>query len=277
MKNKNKIFTRFGFYLFILAFLLIIIFPFYYELITSIKTPDDIFSAFSLIPSKITFNSYKLVFINRPFARFLMNSFVISSLTTLIALAIACFSAYAIARLKFKGKSIILGLVLAVSMFPQIATISPIYMFMKDAGLRDTYAGLVIPYITFALPLAIWNLTIFFKQIPFELEEAARIDGASVIQTFFRVILPLAGPGTFTTAILVFIAAWNEYLYALTINTKEIRKTVPVAISMFQGQFTVPWGEVSAATIVVTVPLIIMVLLFQKRIVSGLTSGAVKG
>ena len=148
---------------------------------------------------------------------------------------------------------------------------------MKTMGLRDTYAGLVIPYITFALPLAIWNLTTFFKEIPFELEESAKIDGASVMQTFIKVILPLAAPGTFTTAILVFIAAWNEYLFALTINTKDIRKTVPVAISMFQGQYTIPWGEIAAATIVVTVPLIAMVLVFQRRIVSGLTAGAVKG
>jgi len=274
---KNKALSKIAFYLFLVIFLSIIIFPFYYELITSFKTLGEIFNSFSLIPSTITAVSYKAVFTARPFARFLWNSFVISGLTTIIALVIATFTAYAIARLKFKGKTIILGLVLAVSMFPQISTISPIYMFMKTMGLRDTYTGLIIPYITFALPLAIWNLTIFFKEIPFELEEAARIDGASVFQTFSKVILPLAAPGTFTTGILVFIAAWNEYLFALTINTKDIRKTVPVAISMFEGQFTVPWGEIAAATVVVTVPLLIMVLLFQRRIVAGLTAGAVKG
>ncbi|MBC8059426.1 MAG: carbohydrate ABC transporter permease [Clostridiaceae bacterium] len=274
---KNKYLTKIGFYIFLTIFLLIIIFPFYYEFLTSVKTPNEIFSSFNLIPSTITTASYKLVFTARPFAKFLWNSFVISGITTLFSIAIASFTAYAIARLKFKGKTIVLGLVLAVSMFPQISTISPIYMFMKTMGLRDTYAGLVIPYITFALPLAIWNLTTFFKEIPFELEESAKIDGATVLQTFRTVILPLAAPGTFTTAILVFIAAWNEYLFALTINTKDIRKTVPVAISMFQGQYTVPWGEIAAATIIVTVPLIAMVLIFQKRIVSGLTAGAVKG
>lgn len=272
-KNLNKIL----FYLFIAVFLIIILFPFYYELVTSLKTRDAIFNGFDLIPKKITFESYILVFTHRPFGRFLMNSFIIALLTTFFAIVIASIAAYAIARLQFKGKTIILGLVLAVSMFPQIATISPIYIFMKNMGLRDTYLGLIIPDTTFALPLAIWYLTSFFKQIPFDLEEAARIDGASPIGTFLKIILPLAAPGTFTTAILVFIASWNEYMYALTINTKDIRKTVPVAISMFQGQYTIPWGEIAAATVICTVPLIVMVLLFQKRIVSGLTAGAVKG
>lgn len=265
------------FYLFLIVFLLVILFPFYYELITSLKLRADIFNGFALIPKKISFESYVLVFTHRPFGRFLLNSFIIAFLTTAFAIAVAAIASYAIARLKFKGKTIILGLVLAVSMFPQIATISPIYMFMKAMNLRDTYAGLVIPDTTFALPLAIWYLTSFFKQIPFDLEEAARIDGASPMGTFLKIILPLAAPGTFTTAILVFIASWNEYMYALTINTKDIRKTVPVAISMFQGQYTIPWGEIAAATIICTVPLIVMVLLFQKRIVAGLTAGAVKG
>ncbi|ERI93643.1 ABC transporter, permease protein [Clostridiales bacterium oral taxon 876 str. F0540] len=277
--SRNKIsFKTVRFYVFILIFLIIIIFPFYWEFITSIKKPDEIFGSFTRFwPKHATLESYKLVFTARPFGKFLWNSFVISSLTTIVAIVFASFAAYAIARLKFKGKSIILGLVLAVSMFPQISTISPIYMFMKAMGLRDTYIGLIIPYTTFALPLAIWNLTTFFKEIPYSLEEAARIDGASPMQTFARIIVPLAAPGTFTTAILVFIAAWNEFLFALTINTKDIRKTVPVAITMFQGQYTIPWGETAAATVIVTIPLIILVLLFQKRIVAGLTSGAVKG
>jgi multiple sugar transport system permease protein len=277
MKKSTINFKNVRFYTFIAAFLLIIIFPFYWELVTSLKKPNAIFGDFRLWPKELTLESYKLVFTARPFASFLKNSFVISSLTTFFAIAFAAFAAYAIARLKFKGKSIVLGLILAVSMFPQISTISPIYMFMKTMGLRDTYIGLVIPYITFALPLAIWNLTTFFKEIPYSLEEAARIDGASPMQTFTKIIIPLAAPGTFTTAILVFIAAWNEFLYSLTINTKDIRKTVPVAITMFQGQYTIPWGETAAATVIVTVPLIILVLLFQKRIVAGLTSGAVKG
>lgn len=278
MNKRTFTFKNIRFYTFIVIFLIIIIFPFYWEFVTSIKKPDAIFGNFkSFWPSSPTLESYKLVFTARPFAKFLWNSFVISSLTTIVAIVFASFTAYAVARLKFRGKSIILGLVLAVSMFPQISTISPIYMFMKAMGLRDTIIGLVIPYTTFALPLAIWNLTTFFKEIPFSLEEAAKIDGASPMQTFAKIIIPLAAPGTFTTAILVFIAAWNEFLFALTINTKDIRKTVPVAITMFQGQYTIPWGETAAATVIVTIPLIILVLLFQKRIVAGLTSGAVKG
>lgn len=274
---KKKVLKNVLFYIFIIIFLMIIIFPFYYEFITSIKPTKDIFSGFTLFPKKLSLESYNLVFKNRPFGKFLWNSFAIAGLTTIFAVTIASFTAYAIARLKFKGKSIILGLVLAVSMFPQISTVSPIYMFMKSMGLRDTYAGLVIPYMTFSLPLSIWYLTTFFKQIPFDLEEAAKMDGATPMQAFLKIILPLTAPGTFTTAILVFIGAWNEYLYALTINTKDAAKTVPVAISMFQGQYTIPWGEIAAATVIVTVPLVIIVLLFQKKIVSGLTSGAVKG
>ena len=274
---KKKVLNNILFYIFIIIFLMIIIFPFYYEFITSIKPTKDIFSGFTLFPKRLSTESYSLVFKNRPFGKFLWNSFAIAGLTTIFAVTIASFTAYAIARLKFKGKSIILGLVLAVSMFPQISTVSPIYMFMKTMGLRDTYAGLVIPYMTFSLPLSIWYLTTFFKQIPFDLEEAAKMDGATPMQAFLKVILPLTAPGTFTTAILVFIGAWNEYLYALTINTKDAAKTVPVAISMFQGQYTIPWGEIAAATVIVTVPLVIMVLIFQKKIVAGLTSGAVKG
>lgn len=274
---KKKVLNNILFYIFIIIFLMIIIFPFYYEFITSIKPTKDIFSGFTLFPKRLSTESYSLVFKNRPFGKFLWNSFAIAGLTTIFAVTVASFTAYAIARLKFKGKSIILGLVLAVSMFPQISTVSPIYMFMKTMGLRDTYAGLVIPYMTFSLPLSIWYLTTFFKQIPYDLEEAAKMDGATPMQAFLKVILPLTAPGTFTTAILVFIGAWNEYLYALTINTKDAAKTVPVAISMFQGQYTIPWGEIAAATVIVTVPLVIMVLIFQKKIVAGLTSGAVKG
>lgn len=274
---KKKYLDNFAFYGFTVIFLLIILFPFYYELVTSLKLPDAILNGFDIVPKKVTFESYVAVFTHRPFGKFLWNSFVIAAMTTLFAIIVASFSSYAIARLKFRGKTIILGIILAVSMFPQIATISPIYMFMKMVGLRDSYAGLIVPDTTFALPLAIWYLTVFFKQIPFDLEEAAKIDGATHMQTFRKIIMPLAAPGVFTTAILVFIASWNEYMFALTINTQDIRKTVPVAITMFQTQYSIPYGEIAAATVIVTVPLIIMVLLFQKRIISGLTSGAVKG
>lgn len=266
------------FYFFMALFVFAVMFPFLWILLTSIKPPGELFGERAFIPwtSHPTLSNYLDVFRLQPFGRYIANSTIVAVLTTVYSLAIASFAAYAVARLKFRGKSVFLGIVLAVSMFPQIATLSPIYLFMTSAGLTNSYHGLVIPYTTFALPLAIWNLTTFFKKIPFELEEAARIDGASFMQTFFRVIFPLTVPGLFTTAILVFIASWNEFLFSLTLNTAQAWKTIPVGIALFEGQYTIPWGEITAASVVVTIPIVLLVLVFQKRIVSGLTSGAVK-
>ncbi|RFU68428.1 carbohydrate ABC transporter permease [Bacillus sp. V59.32b] len=266
------------FYFFLIAFVIIVMFPFLWMLISSIKPLTELFGdkAFTPYTKNPTLNSYVSVFVDYPFLKYLWNSFVVSSITTIYTVCVASFAAYAIARLKFRGKTVILGLVLSVTMFPQIAIISPIYIFLKNIGLTNSYLGLIIPYTTIALPLSIWLLVAFFRKIPFDLEEAAKIDGASMMQTYWKVILPLALPGIFTTAILVFIAAWNEFLFALTINTDEAYKTVPIGISMFQGQYSIPYGEIAAATVVVTVPLVVMVLLFQRRIVSGLTSGSVK-
>ncbi|KEO83020.1 carbohydrate ABC transporter permease [Tumebacillus flagellatus] len=266
------------FYVFLILFLFAVMFPFLWQMLASFKPPGELFgeSAFSIAIKEPTFNNYNLVFTERPFGTYLWNSLAVATLTTVYAIVVSVFASYAIAWLNFKGKTVILGIVLAVSMFPQIATISPIFMFLQSVGLTNSWLGLIIPYTTFALPLAVWNLTIFFRKLPLDLAEAAKMDGASIWQTLTKVFLPLAMPGVFTTAILVFIAAWNEFLFALTINTEESMKTVPVGIAMFQGQFTIPWAEISAASIVVTVPLVVMVLIFQRRIVSGLTSGAVK-
>ncbi|WP_261130132.1 carbohydrate ABC transporter permease [Bacillus sp. Marseille-Q3570] len=266
------------FYIGLFVFIFLVMFPFLWILVSSLKPVSELFGEKAFIPftSDPTLENYRSVFVNHPFLTYLKNSLIVSGVTTIYTVLVASFAAYAIARMKFKGKTVILGLVLSVSMFPQIATISPIYIILKNLGLTNSYLGLIIPYTTITLPLSIWILVTFFRKIPFDLEEAAKIDGASIMQTYWRVILPLAIPGIFTTAILVFIAAWNEFLFALVLNTQEAYKTVPVGIAMFQGQFTIPWGEISAATVVVTVPLVIMVLLFQRRIVSGLTSGAVK-
>jgi multiple sugar transport system permease protein len=268
------------FYLFIGLFLFVILFPFFWQFITSIKPPVELFGehAFSFYTTNPSLQSYINVFSDekRPFLRYLWNSTVVSTITTAFSLLIASVTAYAIARLHFRGKNILLGVILAVSMFPQIATIAPVYMFLQQMDWTNSYIGLILPYTTFALPLAIWNLTTYYKQIPLELEESAKVDGASTLQRFYRVILPLVLPGTFTTAILVFIAAWNEFLFALTINTEEMYKTIPVGIALFQGQFIIPWGDIAAATIIVTIPLIILVLFFQRWIIAGLTSGAVK-
>nr|WP_279664558.1 carbohydrate ABC transporter permease [Ectobacillus ponti] len=253
-------------------------FPFLWILLASVKPATELFgeTAFNWFAKNPTTASYVSVFTNYPFGRYLWNSTVVAFITTVYSVFVAAFAAYAIARLDFRGKSVILGIVLAVSMFPQVATISPIYIFLKNIGLTNSYLGLIIPYTTFALPSSIWLLVTFFRKIPLDLEEAAKMDGATALQTYFKVILPLALPGLFTTAILTFIAAWNEFFFALVLNTEDKYKTVPVGIGMFQGQYTIPWGEISAATVIVTVPLVVMVLLFQRRIVSGLTSGSVK-
>ncbi|MGG1596818.1 MULTISPECIES: carbohydrate ABC transporter permease [Paenibacillus] len=268
----------FGFHILLFMFIFAVLFPFLWTFLASIKSPSELFgeSAFRIIPQQPTLDNYIYAFTAHPLARYIVNSLTVALLTTVYSLFVASFAAYAIARLHFYGKTLFLGLLLAVSMFPQIATISPIFLFMQSTGLRNTYLGLVIPHTTFALPLAIWYMTTFFKKIPVELEEAAKIAGATLMQTFRKVILPLAVPGMFTTAIIVFIDSWHEFLFSLTINTKQSMMTVPVGIAMFQGEYTFPWGEITAATVSVTVPIVILVLIFQKRIVSGLTSGAVK-
>jgi multiple sugar transport system permease protein len=273
-------YRKVSFYVFIGLFLLVILFPFFWQFITSIKPPVELFGehAFTFYTTNPSLQSYINVFSDekRPFLRYLWNSTVVASVTTAFSLLVASITSYAIARLHFRGKNLLLGVVLAVSMFPQIATIAPVYMFLQQVDWTNSYIGLILPYTTFALPLAIWNLTTYYKQIPLELEESAKVDGASTFQRFYRVILPLVLPGTFTTAILVFIAAWNEFLFALTINTEEMYKTIPVGIALFQGQYIIPWGDIAAATIIVTIPLIILVLIFQRWIIAGLTSGAVK-
>ncbi|AHV96356.1 carbohydrate ABC transporter permease [Paenibacillus sabinae] len=266
------------FYIAIIVFIGIIIFPFLWVLLASLKAPLYLYGeyAFSIKVPAYTLENYISVFTNHPFGRYLLNSFVVGVLTMFVSISIAAFASYAVARLHFLGKTFFLGILLAVSMLPQIATLSPLFLFMQSTGLRNTYAGLVIPYTTYALPIAIWYMTTFFKQIPTELEEAAKVDGASLLGIFSRVLLPLVSPGLFTTAIIVFVDAWHEFLFALTINTKQSMMTVPVGIAMFQGEFTFPWGEISAATVTVTVPVVLLVLLFQRRIIAGLTSGAVK-
>ncbi|KGX91552.1 sugar ABC transporter permease [Pontibacillus halophilus JSM 076056 = DSM 19796] len=265
------------FYVFLLVFVFLVMFPFLWIFLTSIKPIGDIFGApFAWFGSGISFESYQSALTTRPLLRYMLNSFIVSTATTVLAIGCASFTAYAVTRLPIRFKGAILGIVLASSMFPPIAIISPIYNFVTDFGLRNSYTGLVIPYITISLPLAIWILSTFFQNIPYSLEESAKLDGATPFQTFRKIILPLAAPGVFTTAILVFIAAWNEYLFALTINTQDSMKTVPVGISLYQSQYSIPWGDITAATVLVTIPIVILVLIFQRRIVAGLTSGSVK-
>ncbi|TZE82305.1 carbohydrate ABC transporter permease [Calorimonas adulescens] len=278
MRNKRVSISGIMFYIMVITVMVLILFPFIWQILTSIKSESELWSIPPVwIPKKINLDHYYSVFIKRPFLTYIKNSFIVALSTTVFSVFVASFAAYALARLRFKGKNIILSLVLAVSMFPGIAIVSPLYIFMMNIHLLNTYIGLIIPYTTFTLPLAIWNLTTFFKEIPFELEESARVDGATYMQTFIRIIFPLAAPGVFTTAILSFISAWNEFLFALVFNTKDAMRTVPVAIAMFPGEHELPWGDMAAASVVVTIPLIIMVLIFQRRIISGLTAGAIKG
>jgi len=262
----------------ICAFLIIVLFPFYWQLVTSLRPTSEITST-SLLPdwSTASLDAYRFIMTERPFMRYLLNSLIVSLLTMAIAVSIASMAAYALARLNFRGKGIVLAGILAISMFPNISMISPIYMKISQFGLRNTVWGLLIPYLSFAMPLSVWYLTTFFRTIPYELEEAAKVDGCTPLQALLRVIIPLVIPGTFTTAILIFIQAWNEYLFSLTINTADLSRTVTVGITMFRGEFITPWVEQAAAIVTVTFPLAIVVFLLQRHIISGLTSGAVKG
>lgn len=235
-----------------------------------------------LIPSEITFDNYKAIFKagnNNVFNSALVNSIGIGLITTFIAVLIGGMAAYAVARLDFPGKKVLVGIALLIAMFPQISLVTPIFNIWRHVGLFDTWAGLIIPYITFALPLAIYTLSAFFREIPWDLEKAAKMDGASPGQAFRKVIAPLAAPGIVTAAILVFIFAWNDLLLALSLTATKAATTAPVAIANFTGssQFEEPTGSIAAGAMVITVPIIVFVLIFQRRIVTGLTSGAVKG
>lgn len=233
----------------------------------------------SFIPKQWTLDNYKGIFDTSAFTSALINSIGIGLLTTVIAVVLGTMAAYAIARLEFRGKKLLIGAALLIAMFPQISLVTPLFNIERRLGLFDTWLGLILPYIAFALPLAIYTLSAFFREIPWDLEKAAQMDGASPAQAFRRVIVPLAAPGVVTASILVFIFAWNDLLLALSLTSTENAITAPVAISQFTGssQFEEPTGAIAAAAVVITIPIIIFVLFFQRRIVAGLTSGAVKG
>ncbi len=261
-------------------FLFLIFFPFYWQIVTSFKPPEQLWAIPpEWWPSRFYTGYYEFAFTTSPFFIYLKNSAIIASASTFSAVVITSFAAYALARIKFRGRGLILTLVLSVSMFPGIAILSSLFLIMKNLQLTNTYIGLILTYSTITIPFATWNLSVFFKSIPRDLEEAAKIDGASPLYTYFHIILPLAIPGIFTVAILVFIQAWNEFMYALTFNTDNMMKTVTVGIAMFTGtggQYDLPWGSIAAASIIVVLPLILIVLIFQRRIISGMMAGAIK-
>ena len=254
------------------------LFPVLWILSLSLK-PTSMVKDGKLIPSEVTFDNYKAIFTGDMFSSALINSIGIGLITTVIAVIIGGMAAYAIARLAFPGKKALVGVALLIAMFPQISLVTPIFNIERRIGLFDTWPGLIIPYITFALPLAIYTMSAFFREIPWDLEKAAKMDGATAAQAFRKVIAPLATPGIVTAAILVFIFAWNDLLLALSLTATERAITAPVAIANFTGssQFEEPTGSIAAGAMVITVPIIIFVLIFQRRIVAGLTSGAVKG
>jgi multiple sugar transport system permease protein len=262
----------------IAAIVLFCLFPFYWLINVSLKTGPDLSSS-SLVPPSPTLKNYQSIFKNDDFVHALGNSAIVSLTTTVLSLIVGSFCAYALARLRFKGKFWILALILSITTFPAIAIAAPIFKLWTDIGLFNTIPGLIIPYLCFSLPLAIYILVSFFKEIPKDLEEAALVDGATNFQAFTKVVIPLAAPGLATAGILTFIFAWNEFLLAVTLTSSPKARTVPAAIAFFTGstEFEKPLGTISAASVVISVPLILLVLFFQKRIVAGLTAGAVKG
>ena len=262
----------------ILVVLFYALVPVAWMLSLSLKPADQLEDK-KFLPSEIDFTNYESLFDNSIFTSALANSLIIAAISTLIAIVLAAMAAYALARLDFAGKAVILSGALAVAMFPPISIVGSLFDMWRAVGLYDTWLGLIIPYLTFALPLSIWTMSAFFRQIPWEMEQAAQVDGATPFQAFRKIIVPLAAPGVFTAAILVFIFAWNDFIFANTLTSTDAARTVPAALAFFTGasQFEQPIGAIAAAAVVVTVPIIIMVLIFQRRIVAGLTAGAVKG
>jgi multiple sugar transport system permease protein len=262
----------------VVLIMLFCLFPFYWLINVSLKTGADLSSA-DLIPPNPSLDNYDSIFQDGNFTTALRNSVIVAGATTVIALAIGAFAGYALARLRFRFKFLLLAIILSVTTFPPIAIAAPLFKFWTDLDIYDTLYGLIPPFLAFTLPLTIYVLASFFKEIPKDLSEAALVDGATHFQAFRKVVLPLAAPGLVTAGLLTFIWAWNEFLLAITLTSSPEARPVPPALAFFTGsqQFEVPLGTISAALVVVTVPLVVLVLIFQKRIVAGLTAGAVKG
>ena len=270
--------------LWIVAGIVIVIyalFPIAWIVSLSLKAPSDL-SNKQFLPTNLSWENYQLILTGDAsdlFLPALRNSFGIVLIATAIACFLAMFAAYAIARLDFPGKKLILSTALAVAIFPVISIVTPLFNLWRQIGLYDTWPGLIIPYLSLTLPISIWTLSAFFREIPWEMEQAAQVDGATTWQAFRKVIVPLAAPGVFTTAIIAFFIAWNDFVYGISLTSTNAARPVPAALGLFSGasQFESPTGGISAAAVIVTIPVIILVLLFQRRIVAGLTNGAVKG
>ncbi|MDX1992130.1 MAG: carbohydrate ABC transporter permease [bacterium] len=285
MTQRNQLMQTIGralFWVLVIVILIYTLFPFYWAIVSSLRTENQIILPISrtgILPNLSQLQNYRSAFSNSDFTGALANSAFVSGSTVLLALVVGSFAAYALGRIEFRGRTVMLYLVLAMTMFPQISILSGLFAIVRDLGLFPSVTSLIFTYPLITLPFTVWTLTTFFRQLPGELEQAALVDGATPFQTFYMILLPLTAPALVTTGLLAFISAWNEYLFALTFANFPGVRTVPVAIALFSGQVArqEPIAEVMAASVVVTVPLIALVLIFQRRIVEGLTAGAVKG
>ena len=273
-----KMLKRTAFYLLLLAIVFVAVFPFYYAIVTSLKSGTELFQA-GLWPQSFSLANYRNVLTEGPFLRNLVNSLVVSGAVVAISLLLGVTAAYALARIRFRGRSALMLAILSVSMFPQVAALAGLFEIVRALHLYNSLLALILSYMIFTLPFTVWVLTTFVRDLPVEIEEAAILDGAGPWIVLTRIFLPLLWPALATTGLLAFISAWNEFLFALTFTSTNTQRTVPVAIALLSGnsQFEIPWGNIMAASVIVTVPLVVLVLIFQRRIVSGLTAGGVKG
>lgn len=274
----RSILQNMAFYFVVVLIVIISVFPFYYAVITSFETGTAIFKP-NVLPEAFSLSNYETVFTQRSFLRSVVNSVFIASVTVLCALLLAVTASFALARVQFRGRGLLLITILGVSMFPQIAVLSGLFELVNALGIYNKPWALVLSYTIFTLPFTVWVLTTFMRDLPIEIEEAAIVDGATPWVIITRIFLPLLWPALVTTGLLAFIGAWNEFLFALTFTISETERTVPVAIALLSGASVneIPWGPIMAASVIVTVPLILLVLIFQRKIVAGLTAGGVKG
>ncbi|MFM2391843.1 MAG: hypothetical protein RLZZ437_3398 [Pseudomonadota bacterium] len=276
--TMQKLLSTISFYALVLVIVVFAVFPFYYAIVTSFATGTELFQV-NYWPSSFSLANYEAVLGGRNFLRSIANSVFIATTTVVFALFLAVTASYALARVRFRGRGLLLMMILAVSMFPQIAVLAGLFELVRFLGIFNTPYAMILSYVIFTLPFTVWVLTTFMRDLPVEIEEAAIVDGATPWVIITKVFLPLLWPALVTTGLLAFIGAWNEFLFALTFTSSETTRTVPVAIGLLSGasQQEIPWGPIMAASVIVTVPLIILVLIFQRKIVAGLTAGGVKG
>lgn len=276
--TAQKLLTTIAFYALVVVIVLFSVFPFYYAIVTSFATGTELFKV-NYWPRSLDWSNYTSVLGGRNFVRSIWNSVFIATTTVAFALFLAVTASYALSRVRFRGRGLLLMMILAVSMFPQIAVLAGLFELVRFLGIFNTPWAMIMSYVIFTLPFTVWVLTTFMRDLPVEIEEAAIVDGATPWIIITKVFLPLLWPALVTTGLLAFIGAWNEFLFALTFTSSETTRTVPVAIGLLSGasQQEIPWGPIMAASVIVTVPLIILVLIFQRKIVAGLTAGGVKG